>query len=1168
MGFLLAHDVPAGRRGPPEKDLLTQEERAWLQAHDGRIRFAPSPSYAPVSFRGEDGRYHGITLDYLQRLEHQLGFRFEMVHCHSWNEILEMARAGEVDVVGNIHNTPDREAYLRFTEPYFKIPSVLFTRNDHKFSALSKTGEGWQVAVVEGDASGNYLEKHYPEVEVVCVRDHKEGLMAVSTGQIDSMLTDLAVASHVIERHGITNLQVGQVLEDHVWELRFASRKDWPLLQGILEKGLESISDTDRKQIYSHWISIKQNKPFYQDWRVYGVVIVTLLFGGLMAWIWTGSLRYMVLRKTEALRLSEERFRLATQAGGLGVWDWDIQSGHLIWNDRMLEIYGMKREDFDGDLQTWKNFVHPEDLIQSINKPLVSEKKEETFDNEYRIIRGDGQIRHIRAFGKVIFNERHSPVRVTGTNQDITAAKNAEYELEANEKRFRGIIEHSTNVFYSHTPEGQLTYISQQVKNIMGYEVEEALVNWRDLTSDLPENQIGAERTERAIRTGKPQPTYEMELLHKQGHTFWAEVREAPVVEEGKVVAVVGSLTDITERKEAAKQIERSRTLLEQVINANPDLLWMKNRDGVFIVCNAPFAELVGTPIENVFGSRDSDFFPETQAEICAEQDRLAIQNLKSGTFIEPLRHVSAGKDVWYEITKTPVVDAEGELVGVLGVGHDITERKEIEERISDWARFPEENPNPVLRILQDLTLTHANPAALTLLTEPGLRIGEKIPEEWRPMIQKAFEAGKVTKMDMEMNQSIFDLTLTPILERGYLNLYARDKSDEVKLEATLRQSQKLESIGRLAGGVAHDFNNLLTGIMGYVELCKSKVEPDDPVAEWLDDIGKISERSADLTRQLLAFARKQIVKPKRMDLNETVQAMLKILQRLIGEDIALEWKPSREGLAVYMDRSQLDQILTNLCVNARDAIEGVGTITLSAAKRVVDPQACALISDAAPGEYVRLRVEDTGKGLSPQMIESIFEPFYTTKEVGEGTGLGLATVHGIVKQNRGFIQVESALGKGSAFNVHLPLSRRKAESESRVASEGVPGGTETILLVEDEKAILTVTSLFLKQQGYQVLAAESPLQALELVEKYAEKLDLIITDVVMPGMSGPDLLRRLVLHYPNIKCIYISGYTADFMSHDDLEHTNRAFLSKPFSSKLLIRVVREMLDGTYDAKK
>ena len=389
-------------------------------------------------------------------------------------------------------------------------------------------------------------------------------------------------------------------------------------------------------------------------------------------------------------------------------------------------------------------------------------------------------------------------------------------------------------------------------------------------------------------------------------------------------------------------------------------------------------------------------------------------------------------------------------------------------------------------------------------------------------------------------------------------------QAEKARLESQLQQVQKLESIGRLAGGVAHDFNNMLGVILGYTEVALQETGTSHPLHAKLIEIQKAAKRSADLTRQLLAFARQQTVMPEVLDMNAVVTGMLNMLHRLLGEDITIIWHPGQEIWPVMMDPSQFDQVMTNLCVNARDAIEQAGAITITTSNCIIDEAYCETYVDAHPGEYVKLTVSDSGAGMDAETLARIFEPFFTTKDVGEGSGLGLATVYGAVSQNNGFITVFSKPGEGATFEIYLPRHVGQATSTASIHPDNTTpsrDGHETILLVEDEPTVLRVTTLMLKSRGYTVLAASNPAEAIALSQQHAGHIHLLLSDVIMPEMNGGTLAQILQQRYPGLRCLFMSGYTADVIAQRGMLNNNVNFIHKPFSRDGLVTTIREILD-------
>ena len=518
-------------------------------------------------------------------------------------------------------------------------------------------------------------------------------------------------------------------------------------------------------------------------------------------------------------------------------------------------------------------------------------------------------------------------------------------------------------------------------------------------------------------------------------------------------------------RKQAEEALLRSEAHLRTLLDTLPDLVWLKDSQGVYLSCNARFESFLGASEDDIVGKTDYAFFDRELADFFRANDAAAVTAGGPRVNEEEVTFASDGHKELLETIKTPMFDADGRLMGVLGIARDITMRRQQEK-------------------------------------------------------------------------------------------------ERVNLEAQLQQAQKMESVGRLAGGVAHDFNNMLGVIIGHADLLLDSLDPDTPLHADLTEIRNAGERSADLTRQLLAFARKQTVMPKVIDLNKTLAGMARMLERLIGEDISIEWLPGENIWPVKIDPGQIDQILANLCVNARDAIAGVGKVTIETANHVFDEASREERMEKVRGEYVMLAVRDNGCGMEAETMSHLFEPFFTTKELGKGTGLGLATVYGVVRQNDGLITVDSVPDQGTTFRVYLP---RHLSRPASLADEGAEqhsrSGDETVLLVEDEPAILKMTKRMLQQEGYTVLEASTPGEAIRLANDHAGEIHLLLSDVVMPEMNGRDLVNGILPLFPQVKCLFMSGYTTDIIAHRGVIDEGVNFIQKPFSRSTLASKVREALE-------
>jgi len=641
---------------------------------------------------------------------------------------------------------------------------------------------------------------------------------------------------------------------------------------------------------------------------------------------------------------------------------------------------------------------------------------------------------------------------------------------------------------------------------------------------------------------------------------------------------------EMDERKQAEEVLRKSEGHLRTLVQTIPDLVWLKDTKSVYISCNPMFERFFGAREADIIGKTDYDFVDQELADFFVEHDRKAMAAGQPTSNEEWIAFADDGHRALLETTKTPMYDAEGALIGVLGIGHDITERKQLEKQLQEneakYRDLFEDAPIGIFSATMQGQALSLNTAMARILEfdspqEAMERINLQeelslLPEQRDQFLHLLQEKGRVENFEYQAvtaNGRTLWLMMNARIAQldgdgsGIIEGFATDITAQRKLEDQFRQAQKMESVGRLAGGVAHDYNNMLSVILGYTQLALEKVEPDSTMQVFLQAILEAAQRSADITRQLLAFARKQIIAPQVIDLNETVEGMLKMLRRLIGEEINLTWRAGPGLWPVKMDPSQLDQILANLCVNARDAITGVGKVTIETVTVSLDKRYCKGHLDFVPGDFVLLTVSDDGCGMDKEILDKLFEPFFTTKEVGQGTGLGLATVYGIVKQNNGFISVYSEPGLGTTFKIYLPRHESDAADAQKEKAKAIPlGHGETILVVEDEVTILNMSRTMLESLGYAVLTANTTDEAMQLAKAHAGTIHLLITDVVMPEMNGRELAEQLHTLNPELKTLFMSGYTADIIAHHGVLAEGVRFIQKPFSKQDLAAKVREVL--------
>jgi PAS domain S-box-containing protein len=623
---------------------------------------------------------------------------------------------------------------------------------------------------------------------------------------------------------------------------------------------------------------------------------------------------------------------------------------------------------------------------------------------------------------------------------------------------------------------------------------------------------------------------------------------------------------------------ERYRALVEGSIQG----IYI-NQDFVIRFANPAMAQIFGyARLEDLVG-RDLSVLlaPHEVARVRAHYEAQLQDEAVSARYeVEGIRH--DGTSIWIE-NLVSTVSWMGRPA-VLGTFLDITERRRAEARLrrreQEFRALVDHAPDVVMRFDKAWRHVYVNAAAqragglpaeaLMGKTHRQLGLPRSLCELWESAFQKVFESGQETVMEFDTGQSgpvqSFEARLAP--EYGSdgsvetVLVVSRDISGRRLLEEQLRQSQRMEAVGKLAGGVAHDFNNLLTVIQGRAEIIRSKLGPAHALRRDVELIHTAAERGAMLTRQLLAFSRKQVLKPKVLDVASVVDGMASMLRRVIGEDIDLRIEHRRRGACIEADPGQIEQLIMNLAVNARDAMPSGGRLTIATTPVNLDAAAAERHPPLAPGPYVTLSVSDTGCGMDAEIRAHLFEPFFTTKERGKGTGLGLSTVYGIVQQHGGSIVVETEVGRGSAFVVLLPRLPVPASDLGTSAEAGEPPrGAETVLLVEDEEQVRAFARETLETAGYTVLEAADPGRALRLASEHAGAIHVVLTDLVMPEMSGRELAERLKSVRPGIRVAYMSGYTDDAIIAHGMRDRNASFLQKPFGRGSLARLVREALD-------
>ncbi len=650
--------------------------------------------------------------------------------------------------------------------------------------------------------------------------------------------------------------------------------------------------------------------------------------------------------------------------------------------------------------------------------------------------------------------------------------------------------------------------------------------------------------------------------------------------------------------QEAEKALQESEARYRRLFESMMDAFARIDMNGRLVEFNRPYQDMLGYSEEELLRLTYRDLTPQKWHAFEAGIVEKQVLGRGHSEVYEKEYRKKDGTVFPVELRTFLLRDGKGNPTGMWSIVRDISERKRVEEALITSEVFLnsiiEQSPHPMWISDDKGTLVRLNRACRELLHLSEEEVVGKynvfhdnIVEQqgFMPMVRRVFENGETAKFELIYDSSrldglqlektasvVLEVTIFPIRDANgkltnaviqHIDITERRRAEaeRAKLESRLMEAQKMESVGRLAGGVAHDFNNMLTVILGYTEFLKSQLGKESPFYKDILEIDAAACHSRDVTRQLLAFSRKQIITPRSMDLNDHIGESQNTLLRLIGEDIHLRFRPGKNLWAIKFDRSQMDQVLFNLVVNARDAMPNGGVIAIETENASLDERYCAEHVECAPGDYVCLSFGDNGCGMDAETIAHIFEPFFTTKEVGKGSGLGLATVYGIVKQNGGFVLVDSARNLGATFRLFIPRTLETQPEPERTAQAPAAPGTETILLVEDDAMVSRTTAMMLGALGYTVLRADTPHRAVELVKKKKPPVDILITDVVMPEMSGAELKKRIERRRPGVKTIFMSGYTSNVIVNRGVLEEGTHFLQKPFTGNDLARKIREALE-------
>jgi two-component system cell cycle sensor histidine kinase/response regulator CckA len=878
-------------------------------------------------------------------------------------------------------------------------------------------------------------------------------------------------------------------------------------------------------------------------------------------------------RNLEALFESEQRLRLVTDNARVGLVVLDKERRYVYVNQAYANILELSKDAVLGQRVA--------DVLPTLYETQIGPRLDQAFSGQ----RVTYELRRSSATSESWYDVRYEPSIVNGTVSavvvvvtDITERSRA----ELTSRRLAAIVEFSEDAIISKDLHSTITSWNKGAETIFGYTAQE--ITGKPITTLIPRDRLEEEEhILHEIKSGRSIRHFETVRSKKNGQLIDVAVTASPIRDSGgNTVGVSKIARDITDRKLAERVIKQNEERLRLFIEHAPAALAMFDRDMRYLMTSRRWRADYGLGEREMNGLLHYQIFPEVPArwkEIHRRGLAGEIVTEECDRFVR-----TDGTVQWVRWEVRPWYEENGTIGGIVIFSEDITMRKDAEDRLQRsqemFTKAFRSSPLAIsISTAEDGKFLDVNQAFLkmtghereSIIGRTALDIGFWLEAEQRGQMLKTLRhRGQLSEYHLqcktikgEIRELESSSELIDVDGEQCILAIIRDTTEAQRLEQQYRQAQKMEAVGVLAGGVAHDFNNILGVILGYSDLILDQLAEGDRNRRHLEQIKKAGVRATSLTRQLLAFSRKQIIQPRVMDVNVVISEFSKMLLRMVGEDIELV-SVLKPGVGqINADPGQIEQVIMNLVVNARDAMPHGGKLVIETAHADLDEVYCRNHSAVQPGSYVMIAVSDTGTGMSSETQSRIFEPFFTTKEQGKGTGLGLATVYGVVKQSGGHIWVYSEIGQGTTFKLYFPCVSETVQPNVATNTTGENlRGSETILLVEDADMLRELTAALLEKNGYRILAAENGSHAIQLAEETKERIDILLTDVVMPGMSGKQVADYLTAKHPDMRVLYMSGYTNDVIAHQGVLDEGIHFIEKPFAEEALMRKLREVLSG------
>jgi len=844
-------------------------------------------------------------------------------------------------------------------------------------------------------------------------------------------------------------------------------------------------------------------------------------------------------------------------------------------NNRYCSYFERRREDLLG--QNFFQFV-PEEDRQEVRDQFMSLNQENPMITyEHQVIAPDGKIRWQQWTDRALLDEQGEVKEYQSLGMDITERVLAEQAVKLSEKKYRELVENIKDVIFAVDEHGKVTFVSPSVESFIQYRPSEII--GRHLKEFIYEGDLQhLYENFQSILSGNT-ATNEYRIMTKSGHVRWLRTSSQPIYVEDRVTGIQGTLSDITDQKHAEAELKNSEKRYRTLIENAPIGIYYNDFSGKFLYGNKRAEEIVGYDAGELIGENFLKLKILDPGDLSRALKLLDMNRLGKGTGPDEFTlNRKDGSKVNVEIN-TEVISVDGDKA-VLGMVRDITKSRQMEEALRDSEekhRLLVENASDAIFIVQDEQIKFPNQKAREMGEYLGLELDRVSffdyihPDDRDKVLNRltrdlngeaepsTYSFRLVGKESQEFWVELSSVFVTWEGRPATLN-FLRDVTTQKALESQLQHIRRMEALGTLAGGIAHDFNNLLMAIQGRTSLMLVDLDSSHPYYEELKETENIVRSGANLTRQLLGFARGGKYEPKLTNLNNLVQRSSKMFGRT-RKEIRIHTAFKKDLWAVEIDQGQIEQVLLNLYLNAWQAMPEGGDLYLQTANLMLDEDRVRHYQMRS-GKYVKISIADTGVGMDEETLQRIFDPFFTTKEVARGTGLGLASAYGIIKNHAGIIEVRSKKGKGTTFEIFLP-ALEKAFSEEKEIQEVLPEGKETVLLVDDEEDVVKVTEKILRRIGYRVLVARNGKEAIEIYERNKARIDIVILDMIMPVISGGEAFDRLKDINPNVRVLLSTGYSLEGEALKILSRGCAGFIQKPFRINLLAQKIREVLDKT-----